>query len=320
MNSKILNLTSLLSLVMIATISCGNKGGGSNTPTDDPTSGKIHITVDESYQPMMEAEIEVFESLYPHADISVTYANEQKAFDDLIADSSRFIVVNRELNESEMDYFNKIELTPRVTDIAFDGLAFICNNESKLSELLYSQVADIFTGKISTWNQIDPSYPKDTIRVIFDNPKSGNVRMVDERFKLNGKLPGNCFAVNSNPEVINFVEKNKNSIGIISVNWISDDADTNAISFLKKIKVLDIAAEGQTAENAVYRGPYQGYIAEGSYPFKRTCRIISREARAGLGTGFASFVAGDKGQRIVLRNGMVPATAPVRVVEFSNSN
>jgi phosphate transport system substrate-binding protein len=318
MNSKNLNLTSLLLLIMIVMISCGNKGGGTSTPTDDPTSGKIHITVDESYQPMMEAEIEVFESLYAHADISVTYTNEQKAFEDLIADSSRFIVVNRELNESEMAYFNKIELTPRVTNIAFDGLAFICNNESKLGQLLYSQVADIFNGKISTWNQIDPSYPKDSIRIIFDNPKSGNIRMVDEKFKLNGKIPGNCFAVNSNPEVISYVEKNKNAIGIISVNWISDDADTNAISFLKKIKVLDISDVDQTAENAVYRGPYQGYIAEGTYPFKRTCRIISREARAGLGTGFASFIAGDKGQRIVLRNGMVPASSPVRVVEISN--
>jgi phosphate transport system substrate-binding protein len=317
MNAKNLNLIPLVTLAMVFTIaSCGNKKG--TIPLDDPTSGKIHITVDESYQPMIEAEIEVFESLYAHADISVTYTNEAKCFEDLIADSSRLIIVNRELNESEMNYFKKIELTPRVTDIAFDGLAFICSNDAKLSVLLYSQVADIFTGKISTWNQIDPSYPKDSIRIIFDNPKSGNVRMVDEKFKLNGKLPANCSAVNSNPEVINYVEKNKNAIGIISVNWISDDADTNTVSFLKKIKVLDIAAEGQTAENAVYRGPYQGYIAEGSYPFKRTCRIISREARTGLGTGFASFVAGDKGQRIILRSGMVPATAPIRVVQFSN--
>lgn len=304
----------LITLASVALSSCGKKGPA----LDDPTSGKIHITVDESYQPMMEAEIEMFETLYPHADITVTYASETKAFDDLIADSSRFIVVNRELNQQELDYFKKIELTPTTINIAFDGLAFITNNETDLPTLLYSQIADIFSGKITTWNQLKEGLPKDSIRVIFDNPQSGNIRMINERFKLNDKLPSNCFAVNSNPEVINYVEKNKNAIGIISVNWISDDADTNAIAFLKKIKVIDIAAEGQTAENAVYRGPYQGYIAEGSYPFKRTAMIISREARAGLGTGFASFIAGDKGQRIILRSGMVPASAPVRIVEFSN--
>lgn len=303
----------LLSIVIFT--GCGK---GKNAPTDDATSGKIHITVDESYKPLMEAEIEVFESFYPHADIEVTYAPEGKAFADLMADSSRFIVVNRELNEKELEYFKKIELTPTTLKIAYDGLAFIGNNESKLRKLLYGQIADIFTGKIVTWNQLDPSFSKDTIKIIFDNPESGNVRMINETFKLNNKLPSNCFAVNSNPEVIDFVEKNKNAIGIVSVNWISDDADTNAIAFLKKIKVLDIGEQGNTDTTAQFHGPYQGYIAEGTYPFKRTCYILSREARTGLGTGFASFITGEKGQRIVLRSGMVPASAPIRIVEFSN--
>ncbi len=305
-----------LILILIAAIltSCGKKG---SSPTDDPTSGKIHITVDESYMPMMEAEVEVFESLYPRADIVITYADEAKAFEDLLADSSRFIVVNRELNASEQSYFVQEKITPKVVKIAFDGLAFIVNNENKLNKLLYSQVGDLFSGKISTWNQINSSFTKDSIKIIFDSPRSGNVRMVNERFKLQNKLPSNCFAVNSNPEVINYIETHKNAIGIISVNWISDDADTNAIAFLKKIKVLDIGKEDVTDTTGEFYGPYQGYIAADMYPFKRTAVIISREARAGLGTGFASFIAGDKGQRIVLRSGMVPASAPVRIIEFN---
>jgi phosphate transport system substrate-binding protein len=308
-------ITILLGIILISTSACGKKGG---VPLDDPTSGTIHITVDESYKPLMEAEIEVFESLYAHAKIEVSYTNEVKAFNDLIADSSRFVVVNRELSESELKYFKDIELTPSTTKIAYDGLAFISNNESKLRKLLYSQVGDLFNGKIATWDQIHPTFPKDSIKIIFDNAGSGNVRMITERFNLKDQLPSNCFAVNSNPEVIDYVEKNKNAIGIISVNWISDDADTNAISFLKKIKVLDIGVEGNNDTTAQFYGPYQGYIAEGTYPFKRTAYIISREARAGLGTGFASFIAGEKGQRIVLRSGMVPASAPIRIVEFSN--
>jgi phosphate transport system substrate-binding protein len=50
----------------------------------------------------------------------------------------------------------------------------------------------------------------------------------------------------------------------------------------------------------------------------RTVYIISREARAGLGSGFTAFVAGDKGQRIILKSGLVPATAPIRIVEINN--
>jgi phosphate transport system substrate-binding protein len=62
--------------------------------------------------------------------------------------------------------------------------------------------------------------------------------------------------------------------------------------------------------------PYQGYIAERSYPFCRDVYMISRETFSGLGTGFVSFVAGDQGQRIILKSGLVPATMPVRLIEI----
>jgi len=43
---------------------------------------------------------------------------------------------------------------------------------------------------------------------------------------------------------------------------------------------------------------------------------ISLETRSGLGTGFISFAAGDKGQRVVLKSGLMPATKPVRQVRL----
>ena len=68
--------------------------------------------------------------------------------------------------------------------------------------------------------------------------------------------------------------------------------------------------------NPEYYKPYQAYIALKHYPLIRDVYSISREARAGLGTGFASFIASDKGQMIVRRAGMLPATIPVRIVDI----
>jgi phosphate transport system substrate-binding protein len=73
----------------------------------------------------------------------------------------------------------------------------------------------------------------------------------------------------------------------------------------------------ETAEARTMK-PYQAYIALKQYPLWRTVQITLREPRVGLGTGFASFVASDKGQRIVLKSGLVPATAPVRIIELTN--
>ena len=70
--------------------------------------------------------------------------------------------------------------------------------------------------------------------------------------------------------------------------------------------------------------PYQGNVAlwrlrrPPYYPLCRELYVISREGRTGLGTGFASFVAGDNGQRIFLKAGLVPATVPVRLVQTAD--
>jgi phosphate transport system substrate-binding protein len=47
----------------------------------------------------------------------------------------------------------------------------------------------------------------------------------------------------------------------------------------------------------------------------REVYTINRETFTGLGSGFIAFVAGEKGQRIILRAGMVPATMPVRLIQ-----
>ena len=44
--------------------------------------------------------------------------------------------------------------------------------------------------------------------------------------------------------------------------------------------------------------------------------MINAEGRTGLCTGFASYIAAETGQTIILKAGMLPAKTPVRVVEM----
>jgi len=56
------------------------------------------------------------------------------------------------------------------------------------------------------------------------------------------------------------------------------------------------------------------------YPLQRNIYVISREARTGLGSGFASFVAGQKGQLIFYKSGLLPAKMQVRIVTTSKAD
>jgi len=234
----------------------------------------------------------------------------------LLKDSVRLVVLSRQLTKTEDDQLKSKQFVARSTKIAYDALAFIVNKDNPDSNLRFDQIKDIFSGKISKWSQINKISKLEGINVVFDNAKSGNPRYVKEKFKITSNFPSNCFAVNSNAEVVNYIQNNKNGLGIISVNWISDTQDTISNKFLQKIIVAGISEEGDDEGMGPFLKPYQGYIADGSYPFIREVYTICREPFAGLGTGFASFVAGDQGQRIIRRSGLVPAQMPIRLVEI----
>jgi len=299
-----------LSVLILLFASCRNPMGVQ--PLDEtPTRGKIKISIDESFQLLYDAQLFTFESLYVNAKITPVYKPEVDVVADLMNDSVRTVVVSRDLTKAEKDYLIAQKFYPRTTKVAHDALALIVNKSNPDTLILDFQFADIFKGKISSWKQLNPKSADMPVNVVFDNNKSGNVRYFREKFNLTDKFPANCFAVNTNAEVINYVKNNRSALGIISVNWISDTQDSVSEKFLQDVRVVEVGTDPLN-----YCKPYQGYIADGSYPFCRDVYMISRETFSGLGTGFASFVAGDQGQRIVLKSGLVPATMPIRLIEI----
>jgi phosphate transport system substrate-binding protein len=303
-----------LSFTALILFACSDSKG----PTDTATSGNITIAADESLKPIIDAQIEVFESIYANAHINVIYTNEYEAMRLLGIDSARLAIVTRDLYPEEKKPLDELKIRTRNTTIAYDAIAFIMHPENKDTVLTTGQIQKILSEEYQMWSDIRSSLPKEKIQVVFDSPKSGAVRMLKDSLLSNAELGKNCFAVQSNPEVIEYVSNNKYAIGIIGVSWISDSDDSLSVSFTQKVKVAELVpADPENAEAATMK-PFQAYIALKQYPFWRQVQIVSREGRMGLGTGFASFVASDRGQRIILKSGLVPALAPVRLVQINN--
>ena len=287
--------------------------------TDEtPTRGTIKIAVDESYQLMAEAELSTFQSIYKDAKVTPIYLSGDSILKLLLADSINVIISSTKLTDNEVAYLRGKAIIARTTKIAYDALAFIVNKSNPDSLIRYNTIKDIFAGKTTKWDQINPKSKSGDIQVVFDNPGSNNVKTIMNKFGITGSLPSNCFSANKNAEVVSFVEKNPGAMGIISVNWVSDPTDSISHSFLTKIKVVSITSEFDSDGSDFY-SPHPAYIANQMYPFTREVYTINRETFSGLGTGLTSFIAGDSGQRIILRMGMLPASQPVRLVEIKTS-
>jgi phosphate transport system substrate-binding protein len=291
---------------------CGGNSG--DTPTDTPTSGKVKISVDESFKPIIETQVSTFEGIYKRADVTAEYKPEGDVIKDILNDSIRVIVLSRELTPEENKVIEQKKRIPRVTKIAIDAVAIIVNRSNPDSLLTLEELKTIFSGKTKSWKQLNKESKLKDITIVFDNNNSGTARYVKDSLIADHKLPSNTFAAESHKALIDYVEKNENALGVIGVNWISDFDDSTVVGFQNRIKVVGISADPLPRTTESYYQPYQAYIAQGTYPLRRYLYIISTEGRAGLGTGFASYVAGDKGQRIILKSGLVPATMPVRVI------
>jgi phosphate transport system substrate-binding protein len=287
---------------------------GTTASDETPTRGNIKIIADESFQPLIDTEVFTFTQLYINAKIKPKYKPEYDVINDFMNDSVKVIVTSKRLTDDQIKYLRDSLIIARTISFAWDALALVTNKKNNDTLINYNDVRDIFLGSKTNWKDLDPKSKLGGIRVIFDNTKSGNIRYFKELFEIANNLPSNFFAVNTNAEVIDFVSRNPDALGIVSKNWISDKDDPQSMSYIKKINVVGVSR--QYINDGSYYRPDQGFIYDKSYPFVREIFLITRETFNGLGSGFIQWATAEQGQRIVLKSGLVPATMPIRLVQI----
>ncbi len=308
-NNLLILFASLSFLILIS----GCKSINRDPYSDSPTTGKIRIYADETFRKIIEAELGVFQAIYNYAEIDPFYVPENELFRQIIADSTRLIIASRYLNNNEIRILNNKKLFPRQTKIAIDGIALVVNPSNSIHAMSLNQLKKIFTGEIKQWDEISAEGKHDKINIVFDNDQSSILRMISDSICRENPLTKNAFALQFNQDVISYVARTPNALGLIGVSWISDPDDTLQLSFLKQIKVVAVSRFSDINPENSFK-PFQAFLLEGLYPLTREIIMINTEPRNGLATGLTSFIASDKGQRILLKSGVLPAIAPSRLV------
>jgi phosphate transport system substrate-binding protein len=290
----------------------------STKPRNNPTSGTIKVLADETFKPILDAEVAVFQSLYPNAKLDVVYLTETEALNGLFHDSTNLIITTRALTKQEMDFFESKKYFPKSLKIAIDAVALIVNPENKDTLITVGDFRKILTGSLTRWEQLSAHGVKDDIVVVFDNKNSSTVRYMLDSICQGQKIDSSHIALNTNSDVIEYVNQHRNAIGVIGVSWISDRDDPRMLSFLSKVKVMAISSCAKATPADSYQ-PYQAYLGGTEYPFTRDVYVINAEPYVGLATGFVAFLASGRGQRIILKLGILPATQPFRIIETKDN-
>jgi phosphate transport system substrate-binding protein len=299
MNQKIKKYRMLLMAILPFTFlnSCENE-----KVLDNQTSGSIKVLIDETYKPVMEQQIKIFTSRYPEAKILAEYKPEAECIKTFLEDSTRVVFVTRDLTNEEKAYGETKKFITKSMPMARDAVAFIT---SKANQNPVFKIADL--RKILLGDSTQKKY-----QIVFDNQSSSTVRYITDSILNGKKITGNVFATKTSEEVINYVSKNKNAIGIVGVSWIADYSDSTTETFLSKINVAGIW--GDTDSSLDYIKPYQAYIGLKEYPCTRNLYFISKETWAGLGTGLVNYLCKD-GQLVFKQAKMFPLRVNVLLRE-----
>jgi phosphate transport system substrate-binding protein len=300
------NALTLVGLTLILGLlpSCG--GGGKPNPNYDEAARCY--AADESLSPIMDEELNAFYQKTHKGPLYALYISETEAIEKLLNQDVFLAFTTRRLTQAEENVIKNKQYNPRTFPLAYDAMALIVNNENTDTIMLVENFKKILTGEVTTWKELYPDSPFDTIRVAFDNPKSATVRFCVDSI-LRGeqmKTSGNIRAVETSKQVMDYVERHKDAIGIIGSNWLDDKRDETNTIFNRNVTVMRV---GKTPLNAVQ--PYQYYIATGEYPFIRTIYALCTDPRStGVPRAFANFCwLPEPGQRIFFRAGFFPARA-----------
>lgn len=264
--------------------------------------GKITILVDETVKPLIEDQIAVFESTY-NAKITLVAKSEKELLQSFMKDTSGVVILSRPLDSTEIKFFERSKINPRVTKFATDAIALISNKKDLDSLIALNDVVSFLKG--NSQSRIKG--------LVFDNPNSSTVRYLTNLSGVQQVPQKEVYSFKSNEEVVKFVAENDGMIGVVGLNWLLQPS-SEIKGFLTNINVLNV--EGLNKKS--YFAPTQNNLAEGTYPLARDLFIVNCQGTTGLGMGFASFLAGEIGQRIVLKSGMLPAVMPGRKILIKN--
>ena len=275
---------------------CGEKKTDPNEDTRD--KGTINISADESFKPVIDAQVQVYEADHPNAKLKVHYKPEADCLSDLTTDSVRMIIVAKRINDHEINFLqDSLKTAATQMMMAYDAIAVIIHPDEEIRRFTMSEIKEILQGK----------FRKNLIPVFDGLKATSTVRFIVDSVLRGDSLTSKTLAAKSSEGVVDYVSKTPGTIGFIGVSWIANKDDAQQQSFLTRVRLAEMECKNLPGQ---YVQPIQVNIYNGLYPLTRELVFILKEKHKGLGHGFSDFMTSERGQLIFRRAYLVPGYMP----------
>ena len=277
---KIICTALLVSIVGLSFYGCGNSSSEENGSLENSKNKEtISISGSTSVGPLMGKLAESYESKNSNISIEINEVGSSAGIKDAINGVSDIGMSSRELKSEEASLL-------KATTIAYDGIAIITNKNNPIKNITIDEIKDIYTGKITNWNQIQDG--EDSPIVVVSREEGSGTREAFQEIVgyKSEELISNAMIANATGAVKQMIIGNKNAVGFVSFEYLDDEVNV--------VKVENVEPKAELVQS-------------GEYKISRPFLVVNKEGSLSEeGQRFIDFILSEEGQTMVKNNKAIP--------------
>jgi phosphate transport system substrate-binding protein len=234
----------------------------------------VVIAGSTSVQPFAEVLAQDYMASHPGVSIDVQGGGSAAGIMATLSGTTDIGMSSRNLQGSETSLWS--------IEIARDGIAIIINPKNPITDLTLQQIADIYDGKTTNWDQIGGK--KGEIDVFTREDGSGTRSSFESLVMGKNQIMARAMVENSNGAIRQLVGDDPAAIGFISLGLVDST-----------VKALDLGGIVPSRENVV----------NDTYNLSRPCLFVSLKPPEGLVKDFIDFTMSAEGQKILYDQGLI---------------
>lgn len=242
---------------------------------------------------------EAYRNVDPNLSIAVTGGGSGTGIAALINGTVDIANASRDMKPEEIESAQANGIDPVEFVVAIDALAIIVHPDNPVDRLTIPQIAGIYTGRITNWEQVG-GWDEDIILLSRESNSGTHVYFLEEVVRGGDDESEDIFAqqtlfMPSSVGITSEVRRNPNAIGYDGLGYVDEEHE----------KIISVATDA----GEPYWKPSVETAASGDYPIARPLYMYTAGEPTGAIAEYLEWIMSPAGQEIVAELGFVPTTA-----------
>jgi len=292
----------LLLAALLALPGCGRAGSA-----EAGTGRAIQNKGSDTMVNLALAWAETYRAVRPDVAIAVTGGGSGTGIAALVNGTVDIANASRAMKAEEIEEAKAGGLAPVEHVVAVDALAIVVHPDNPVARLTIDQLADIFTGRVTSWRGVGGRDAP--IVIVSRETNSGtHVYFLEEVVRKGDAESKDIFApqtllMPSSVGITSEVQRNPNAIGYDGFGYVNPAHE----------KLIAVAKDARSP----YVLPSVASGADGSYPISRDLYMYTAGPATGAIAEYLDWIRGPEGQAVVAKLGFIPVPAESTALEMS---